>query len=95
LETKLIFRGGIFHFHDYGRKRRVLEGVGDLKIPSFKIVYQKQWHLRAQDVMGSLRKIVGENIGLEDELGGHWEIYPDGLSQVHCGKRDEGLRDPG
>lgn len=26
-------------------------------------------------------KIVGENIGLEDELGGHWEIYPDGLSQ--------------
>ena len=45
--------------------------------------------------MGSLRKIVGENIGLEDELGGHWEIYPDGLSQVHCGKRDEGLRDPG
>ena len=53
-------------------------GVGDLKIPSFKIVYQKQWYLREQDVMGSLRKIVGENIGLEDELCGHWEIYPGG-----------------
>ena len=45
--------------------------------------------------MGSLRKIVGESIGLEDELGGHWEIYPDGLSQVPCGKPDEGLRDYG
>ena len=81
-----------------GGRGGALEGVGDLKIPSFKIVYQKQSYLRAQasqDVMGSLRKIVGENIGLEDELGGHWEIYPDGLSQVHCGKRDEGLRDPG